>query len=89
MEEDGRATKHDDALKKLGNVNKKRMSPMILKDFLGADGTVATMGLKKPHKQALLKHRKKLEWINIAVDYFGKKIEKKTKYACGLFQSFC
>ena len=61
LNEDKQATKQDDGLKKLGNVSRKRMRPMILKGFLVADGTVAANGLKKAHEKALLKHMKKLE----------------------------
>ena len=48
-------------------------------DFLGADDTVAAMGPKKAHEKDLLKQRNKLEWINISVEYFGKKNEKRQK----------
>jgi len=38
LKEDDRSDKIEDALKHLGNVRKKKMSPNVLKDFLGDDG---------------------------------------------------
>jgi len=49
--------KIDNALKHLGNVRKKRMSPNTLKDLLGDDGNHALKGIKNNHEKLL--HRKK------------------------------
>ena len=57
LKEDDRSDKIEDALKHLGNVRKKKMSPNILKDLLGDDGNRAITGIKKNHEN--LMHREK------------------------------
>ena len=47
LDADVRVEKIGDSLKRLGNVAKKKMSPLIEKDMLGFDGELAIKGCKK------------------------------------------
>mgnify|MGYP005632845693 CR=1 FL=1 len=44
-------------LKKLGNVKKQHMSPLIMKDLLGDDGSAAVVHLKESHLKSKKRHK--------------------------------
>jgi len=79
LEEEVKPEKIEDALKHLGNVKKRKLSPMILKDILGDDGDHCLSGIKKSHEKLLNREVRKLKHINVAVSYFEDKMDKRRK----------
>jgi len=77
LKEDDRSDKIEDALKHLGNVRKKKMSPNILKDLLGDDGNHAIKGIKTNHENLMHREKRKLSEIYKAVSYFETKMSKR------------
>ena len=77
LKEDDRSDKIEDALKHLGNVRKKKMSPNILKDLLGDDGNHAIKGIKTNHDNLIHREKRKLSEIYKAVSYFETKMSKR------------
>jgi len=69
--------KVEDALKHLGNVKRKKMSPHILKDVLGDDGDFAVKGIKAGHVKLLRRDKRKFIKIHDAVDHFEGKMKKR------------
>jgi len=63
------------ALKHLGNVKKRKMSTMILKDYIGDDGNAAVKGIKKSHDKLMQTQKRKIEHIHTAVSYFEAKMK--------------
>ncbi len=67
------------SLKHLGNVKKRPMSSLILKDLLGSDGALATKDIKKGHVKSIRKAKRRIDGIYDAVNYFEEKMGKRMK----------
>ena len=61
LNDDVRELKIENSLKKVGNVRKKKMSKLILKDMLGKDGKNQLKQIKKKHEKTLKRKRKKID----------------------------
>ena len=64
-----RPEKIEDTLKHLGNVKKRKLSPMILKDVIGDDGVHCLSCIKKSIEKLLKREVRKIKEIHIAVSY--------------------
>ena len=67
----------ESGLKLLGNVKRRKMSPLIHKDLLGVDGQVATVGMKKTHTKVLAREESKLFMMRVWNRHFDRKMEKR------------
>lgn len=79
LDEGEREGKIKETLKKLGNIKKKKMSPLLLKDHLGADGLLTLRNIKKKHEKEVNKEKRKIEEIYLYVKYFDQKMKKRRK----------
>ena len=79
LNEEERNVRHSESLKQLGNVAKKPMSPLILKDMLGVDGDLALKDIKKIREKTLAKEKRRLDTIYVAVKYFDAKMSERRK----------
>jgi len=77
LNEDDRKEKIAETMKKLGNIKKKLSSPNILKDMLGADGKKVEKKIQAAHEKQLIKKKRKLDMIEIAVNHFEQKMKKR------------
>ena len=77
LDADVRVEKIGDSLKRLGNVAKKKMSPLIEKDMLGFDGELAIKGCKKKPMRSVKKENRKVEDVYNAVKLFEHKMAKR------------
>lgn len=66
-------------LKLLGNVKRRKMSPLIHKDLLGVDGQVAMVGTKKTYSKELAREQSKLYMMRIWNGHFDRKMDKRMK----------
>jgi len=61
--EEERNVRHSESLKQLGNVAKKPMSALILKDMIGVNGDLALKDIKKIREKTLAKEKQRLDTI--------------------------
>ena len=71
--------KIDDSLKKLGNVRKKKMSKLSLKDILGNDSKNQLKGIKQKHEEKLRRKQKKIEDVHRFVEMYENKMAERRK----------
>eukprot|EP00984_Skeletonema_dohrnii_P009331 scaffold3571_cov78-Skeletonema_dohrnii-CCMP3373.AAC.3 len=82
LNEEVSALKIADSLKKVGNVRKKKMSKLILKDMLGDDGKNQLKQIKKKHEKTLKRKRKKIDDIHKFVQLYEEKMTGRRAILC-------
>ena len=65
------------SLKRLGNVQRKNRSPLLLKELLGVDGDDAMHGLTEKHLKSLETTKSRLETVRIVNRHFEGKLERR------------
>ena len=80
LNETERETNISGTLKKLGNITKKRsMSPLMLKDMLGADATALGISITKKYRKSKEDDSRIINDIYRSVKYFDQLFEKRRK----------
>jgi hypothetical protein len=74
LNETGRKSKISEALKKLGNVQKRNMNSNITKDFYEVAGKIAMKDVKRNHEKLVRKEILQINSIFRAVRYFKSKM---------------
>ena len=67
----------ESGLKMLGNVKRRRMSPLIRKDLLGVDGQVAMIGMNKKYAKEIAREKIKLFLMRVWNRHFDLKMERR------------
>ena len=65
------------SLKHLGNVQRKKRSPLLMKELLGDDGDDAMHGIKKKHLKALARTQNRLDIVRIVNRHFELKLNRR------------
>jgi len=65
------------ALKHLGNIKKKPMSPLILKDLLGKDGKHCVRNIQSKHEKTQRRQKRKIGMIYGSCKYFDEESSRR------------
>ena len=79
IDDDTRDERINDTLKHFGNVGKRAMSKLILKDLLGKEAMASIKGMKKKRGQSLRRDKRKFEVIDASLTHFDEKMSKRRK----------
>ena len=77
LDEHEKDIKIGDSLKHMGNVKRRKMSKLILKDMLGIDGAATLKDLKKNREKALARENRKIDNIYLACRFFDKRMQTR------------
>ena len=77
LEEGERNATINSTLKRLGNVTKKLMTPLILKDLLGEDGDLSLKNIMKSHQKRLSRNKMVINDVYRFMKYFGEKFDAR------------
>ena len=67
----------EETLRHMANVRKKKMSSLIMKDLLGADGNAATVTMKRSHEKEKARLAKKEVLVKVANRQFEIKMQSR------------
>lgn len=65
------------SLKNLGNVQRKKKSPLLFKDLLGEDGDDAMHGMKERHIKSLATIKNRIDTVRLVNSHFEGKIKRR------------
>eukprot|EP00956_Cyclotella_meneghiniana_P018747 scaffold31518_cov56-Cyclotella_meneghiniana.AAC.3 len=64
-------------LKRIGNVQRKKRSPLLFKELLGDDGDDAMHGLKEKHLKSLATTKSRIDTVKIVNKHFEAKLQRR------------
>ena len=64
-------------MKRLGNVQRKNRSPLLLKELLGEDGDDAMHGMKEKHLKSLAAIKMRVDTVRIVNSHFENKLNRR------------
>ena len=67
------------SLKRIGNVQRKRRSPLLLKELLGVDGDDAMHGVKEKHLRSIARTKSRIDSVKFVNRHFEGKLERRMK----------
>ena len=67
------------SLKRIGNVQRKRRSPLLLKELLGVEGDDAMHGAKEKHLRSLARMKSRIDCVKLVNRHFECKIQRRMK----------
>lgn len=67
------------SLKRIGNVQRKRRSPLLMKELLGVDGDDAMHGAKEKHLRSLARMKSRIDCVKLVNRHFECKIQRRMK----------
>ena len=70
-------TRIETSLKHLGNVQRKKRSPLLLKELLGDDGDDAMHGMKEKHLKALARTQNRINTVKLVNRHFENKLKQR------------